>query len=120
MPIKLHSQLHSILDKKERKMGKTSQSTKIFSSSISSMNFSETRQAKLDNKQRDFYPSVIISLVSRTFRVLKACTICFDNLPIKGKDSFEVRSSARQIVSWLENQLPEKHTYLLQKNANLQ
>ena len=80
VPIKLHSQLHSILDKKE-KNGRKLRARKF----LVLREFSETRQANWIINSEIFILVIIISLVSsRTFRVLKACTICSDNLPIKG------------------------------------
>lgn len=52
----------------------------------------------MDNGTAKYVSFCYISLISRTFRVMKPCAICSDNLSMKGDDSCEVRSAARKAI----------------------
>ena len=126
VPIKLHSQLHSVLveeERKKEKWRKETQSTKFLGRSFWSFllfkprDFFERHQAKWIMEQRNMYPSVtshwlVVPSVSWSLAqsVLTTCP-------------WKVMTVAKWGVllakPLLENHFPEKHTHLLQENANL-
>ena len=90
--------------KKERKVEKRNSEHEIFRwkllkfSFVQSTRFFLETSGKVDNGTAKYVSFCYISLISRTFRVMKPCAICSDNLSMKGDDSCEVRSAARKAI----------------------